>query len=94
MPYKQQPKRSKTTTQAKPKPKAKSTPKASVKSAITIDTYKVISAAVAEGVRFGYVRAHKHTDAPSVAAIEDCLHEAIMSSLCDVIKFNDDDHDL
>lgn len=56
-----------------------------VESHMMIDTYKVISRAVEEGVKYGWNRAHKHTDAPTPDHIQSEIESAVMNFLSEVI---------
>ena len=57
-------------------------------STIEINSYEVISRAIEEGVRYGVMRAHKHTDNPSKESIEDAVEHAVMNSLSEVLIYN------
>jgi hypothetical protein len=41
--------------------------------------YAVLSRAVEEGIEYGWNRAHKHTDHPSVETIKDEMERAVMN---------------
>ena len=52
---------------------------------IQIDPWKVVSEAVEVGVRYGYHRAHKHTDSPGEDMICDEIEMAVMNELAERI---------
>jgi hypothetical protein len=53
---------------------------------IKINVYSVLSRAVEEGIGYGWMRAHKHSDNPSEETIKSELNHAIMNAICEVIK--------
>lgn len=57
---------------------------------IRIDAYAVLSRAVEEGVAYGWNRAHKHVDTPEPDCIKDQIETAVMSAICEVIKWEDE----
>lgn len=59
------------------------------KATITVDVYHVISRAVEEGVKYGWNRAHKHTENPKPEHIQTEIEKAVMNSLCEVIIWPD-----
>ena len=59
--------------------------------AIRVDAYRVVSDAVEVGALRGVRRAFKHTDKPSQEAIAEEVENAVMSSLCEYLKFHEDD---
>jgi len=53
-----------------------------------IDTYKILSELVENGVRFGYNKAHKHNDNPDFDYILENIHREIMNNICETFKFD------
>ena len=53
------------------------------------NAYKLLERCVEDGVSYGYNRAHKHTDSPSQAQIEDQIIQAIMNEICEWFDFNE-----
>lgn len=58
-----------------------------------VKTYAILDRAVEEGIRLGWNRAHKHVENPDQTQIEDQIHQAVMGSICEVFKFDDDYND-
>jgi hypothetical protein len=56
---------------------------------LKINTYKIISQAVEDGIAYGFNRAYKHTDTPGAEHIKDQIEQAVLNELCDVINFGD-----
>lgn len=56
---------------------------------IKFKTYAIIERAVEEGIAYGLNRAYKHTDDPSKEQIAMEIEQAVMSSLTEVIDFDD-----
>jgi len=63
--------------------------KAQVVGTIRINAYDIVRRAVEEGVRYGWNRAHKHTDKPDEAAILEHIENAVLTELCEVLKFDE-----
>ena len=59
-------------------------------STVRLNTYKIVSDAIENGIKYGYRRAHKHTENPSEDTIIEQIHLAVMNDLCDIINFDDD----
>ena len=57
---------------------------------VRLNTYKIVSDAIENGIKYGYRRAHKHTENPSEDTIIEQIHLAVMNDLCDIINFDDD----
>lgn len=57
---------------------------------VRLNTYKIISDAIENGIKYGYRRAHKHIENPSEDTIIEQIHLAVMNDLCDIINFDDD----
>lgn len=64
--------------------------KVQTSSRVRIDTYKIIDDAVESGVRYGFSRAHKHTDSPSKEHVIEEIHRQVMNSLCEILKFDEE----
>jgi hypothetical protein len=56
-------------------------------SEIRFNAYAILSRAVQEGIEYGYNRAHKHTDTPSEETFKECIENAIMNNICEVMDF-------
>lgn len=57
---------------------------------IRLNAYRIIDDIIENAIRCGYTRAHKHVDEPSEDLIVHEIHHAVMSDLCDVLKFDDE----
>jgi len=55
-------------------------------------TYKVLDMAVEDGVRFGWCRAHKHTDKPSEVDIQNEIQRAVMNSICEWFNIDNEEN--
>ena len=62
-----------------------------VRHSVRVDLYRIVCDAVERGVAYGLNRAHKHVDAPTRAHLEEHVSSAVLSELCDVIRFDDED---
>ena len=49
--------------------------------------YDVAQMCVEAGVKLGWNRAHKHVESPSPEVIQDAIHDAIISELCEWFDF-------
>lgn len=61
-----------------------------MKQTVKVDLYTIIGRAVEEGLRFGYRRAHKHTDTPPEEQLLDYMEAEVMSALSEVINFEEE----
>lgn len=52
------------------------------------DIYKLIEQCVENGVAYGWLRAHKHTDTPTPEQIQEKIRQAIMSEICEWFQFD------
>lgn len=59
---------------------------------IKVDIYKIMARAVEEGVRYGWNRAHKHTDEPSKEHTIEQIENAVMNELSEIFIFNGEDY--
>ena len=58
-------------------------------SGVSVNAYGVIDRAVTDAVEYGYRRAHKHTDRPGEDLLCQAIADAVMSELCEVLRFED-----
>lgn len=70
----------------------KQTPKIPLAPQLTMQTYRILSNAVEDGVRAGVKRVWKHRDSPELTdelqnALEDIVHNGVMCSLGEVIQW-------
>lgn len=63
------------------------------KGQVRLRTYDIVSRAVEEGIAYGYNRAFKHTDNPLPESIKHEIFNSVMSSLTDVLIFDDYERD-
>jgi hypothetical protein len=54
-------------------------------------TYDIVAEAVEQGIDWGIRRAHKHTDTPDMDTVRGHIHDNIMSQLCEVIDFGEEE---
>lgn len=54
-----------------------------VRGGMKVRAYPVLYRAVEEGVAYGWRRAHKHTDKPDAAAIEEQIVTAVVNEVCE-----------
>ena len=55
-----------------------------------VKTYAVIDRAVADGVNYGWNRAHKHNNSPSEDEIKQQMMLAVMQEICEWFDFEPD----
>jgi len=53
-------------------------------------TYRVLSEAVENGIKYGWHRAHKHDGDPDQIDIQGAIHNAIMQEISEYFDFEDD----
>ncbi len=53
--------------------------------------WPIVSDAVERGVSYGYRRAYKHTDEPEESYVLECMEQAVMSELAEIIDFSTED---
>lgn len=58
------------------------------KQLITVKLFNLIERAVEEGARYGYTRAHKHTDEPEEETIITEITTHIMNELSEIIEWD------
>ncbi len=56
---------------------------------IKFKTYQLIERAVEEGIRYGYKKAHKHTDNPDEEGLKQLILDAIMQEFSEIINFEE-----
>lgn len=56
---------------------------------IKLNLYRIMSDAIAEGLRLGYQRAHKHTDDVNQEDLFEAQEDAIMIALEEYIQFGE-----
>lgn len=54
--------------------------------------YAIVARAVEEGVRAGWLRAHKHVDDPAPHTIEQSIETAVLNALCEVLEFDSEEN--
>jgi hypothetical protein len=55
--------------------------------------YQLMVQCVEEGYKYGYHRAHKHTDNPTPEQIATAVQEAIINAMCEWFMFEDSRRD-
>jgi len=50
--------------------------------------YAVVSKAVEEGIDWGYMHAHKHTDTPTEHELKEHIMNDVMNAMCEVLDFD------
>lgn len=65
--------------------------KIAVGSTVRLDAFAIVERAVGEGVEAGWRRAHKHTDKPSGAALQESIEREVMGALCEVLLFGEEE---
>ncbi len=56
---------------------------------LRVRAYEVLRRAVEEGIDYGWMRAHKHTDKPDEAAVKDEILQGILNEVCEYFDFED-----
>lgn len=56
-------------------------------------SYAILQRAVEEGCKMGYNRAHKYTDTPDQAQIEDSIVREVMNAICEVFYFEEENRE-
>ena len=59
-----------------------------INNTIKLNTYNILSEAITQGINFGWLHAHKHSDTPSEDTIKDYIYNDIMNSLSEVIDYD------
>lgn len=62
--------------------------KIKVKNDIKLNSYRIITDKIEEGINWGYRRAHKHCDNPNEDEIKEQMFNEITNALCDIIDFD------
>lgn len=60
---------------------------------LRVRLYGVFASRMEEAIAYGYKRAHKHTDTPSSDAVWEEIYNAVMSALCELLDFPEEDID-
>lgn len=55
--------------------------------------YQLMVQCVEEGYKYGYHRAHKHTDTPTPEQLAAAIQEAIINAMCEWFMFEDNNRD-
>ena len=58
-----------------------------------VNEYNVMLTAVENGVSIGYVRAHKHVETPTAAALQTAIIDAVMNEVCEWFTFENEKKD-
>lgn len=64
--------------------------KTKISGSVRANVYRIMDEAVENGVRYGWRRAHKHTETPDEDMIVDEINRAVMSELCEYLIFDDE----
>jgi len=67
--------------------------KITVSGGMRVRTYEVLRRCIEEGAEYGWMRAHKHTDAPDADAIKDQMVTAVLNAVSEYFHFDDDVQD-
>ena len=70
------------------KKKTKQKVKISSVSGIRVYSYKLLSKAVEDGISWGWMRAHKHTDTPSADETKASIEKHVLSEICEYFDFD------
>lgn len=62
-------------------------PRVTPRAVVRLRAYDLMRRAVEDGTRYGLNRAHKHTSKPSREHVEECVVDAVMGALDEVIDF-------
>ncbi len=69
----------------RPRPKRRS-----VTGGLRVRAHGILHRAVEEGLDYGWMRAHKHTDHPDEATIKDQSLQGILNQVCEYFDFDDE----
>lgn len=50
--------------------------------------YRLVVETVNDGIDYGWIRAHKHTDNPTEETIKTAIYDAITNNLCETFDFD------
>jgi hypothetical protein len=64
-----------------------------VQGGLRLKAYPVLQRAVEEGFRYGWGRAHKYTETPTQAHLEDAVTTAILNEICEYFEFDPSDEE-
>ena len=62
--------------------------KTKISSSIKLNSYRIITDKIEEGINYGWSRAHKHCDNPDENVIKEQIYNEITNVLCEVIDFD------
>ena len=57
---------------------------------MTVNTYKVLSEAIEDGIGYGYMRAHKYVAKPDEETMREAIYNAVMNSISENFSFGDE----
>ncbi len=63
--------------------------KKKIEGEIKVRVFMVVDEAIENGVKYGWNRAHKHTDAPSPETVQDEICRAVMNELSTWLDFGE-----
>ena len=55
---------------------------------IKLNSYRIITDKIEEGINWGWSRSHKHSDNPGEDVIKEQIYNEITNVLCEVIDFD------
>lgn len=58
---------------------------------IRVRLYSLVAEAVEQGVGYGYMRAHKHVEAPEEDHLKNEITQAVLNAICEIIDFDPDE---
>jgi hypothetical protein len=58
-----------------------------VSGGLRVRAYEVLRRAVEEGIDYGWMRAHKHTNKPGEAAVKEEILQGILNEVCEYFDF-------
>ena len=56
---------------------------------LKIDVYEIFRDEIGYAIARGWAHAHRHVDEPGTEAIHDSIRSEVMSTLCDLLDFDD-----
>lgn len=65
-------------------------PRLHVVGGLRVRAYEVLRRAVEDGIDYGWMRAHKHTDTPSQHAIKNEILQGILNEVCEWFAFDEE----
>lgn len=58
---------------------------------ICVKEYSVMSECIERGIRYGILRAHKHSETPAPESLEYAIHSAVMTEISEYFSFSEDE---